>query len=208
MYLTCVAYGDLPLSVSWLRGDREVSNSSRVTVYGEEQVEEEGMTYVVSVVEICGVERSDVGRYSCVAENGHSRDSSSLDLRATDPSPPAIVVSSKDLIINSTNSTVALTCVAIGDPNPVFSWAVFSEEGLVDPSALNFSSSLVIERGWEFVQSTIFLCSDFLSEFTSVQCVATNRFGADNATMLVTVASKHERSQSHFKVVNLCSTLR
>ena len=168
-----------------------MNDSSRVTVYREEPVEEGGETYMVSVVEICGVERLDAGEYSCVANNSLSRDSASLALHVPDPTPPAIVVSSKDLVVNSTNTTIALTCIANGDPNPVFSWAVFSEEGLLDPAGLNFSSSVVTERGQEFMRSTIFLCSNFVSEFSSVRCTATNRFGAANATILVTIASKH-----------------
>ena len=86
VYLTCVAYGDPPLSVGWLRGDRELSNGSRVTVYEEEREIEGGEKFVTSVLEVCSVGQSDAGEYSCVASNSRGNSSAKMELTVSSPS--------------------------------------------------------------------------------------------------------------------------
>ena len=86
VYLTCVGYGDPPLSVGWLRGDRELSNGSRVTVYEEERETEGGERFITSVLEVCSVTQSDAGEYSCVATNGRGNSSAKIELLLSSPS--------------------------------------------------------------------------------------------------------------------------
>ena len=55
-------------SISWNRGDTAVSNNSRITTY-EELVTEMGVTFVLSILELCSAEQADNGQYTCFAEN-------------------------------------------------------------------------------------------------------------------------------------------
>ena len=189
-----MAYGDPSLSVGWLRGDRELSNGSRVTVYEEEQETEGGGRFVTSVLSVCSVGQSDAGEYSCVAENRYSSDTASLSLSVSSPSPPTIVLSPHDIVANTTNTTIALTCVTIGNPLPSISWVGYSKGGVAefsDSSSALVNSSLVSEGGWTFLQSTVFLCPDAVAEFSRVSCVASSRFGSTNATIAVAVAGDY-----------------
>ena len=86
VYLTCVGYGDPPLSVGWLRGDRELSNGSRVTVYEEEREMEGGERFVTSVLEVCSVGQLDAGEYNCVAANSRGNSSTKMKLTVSSPS--------------------------------------------------------------------------------------------------------------------------
>ena len=79
---TCVAYG-VPLpTITWSQGDTLLSNDTdtRVTIYNEE-VEEGGLVFFQSILEICSAELIDSGVYSCNADNGMTNDSVSFELR-------------------------------------------------------------------------------------------------------------------------------
>ena len=78
--LTCVAYGDLPLSISWSRdGSTLMNDSQRITIY-EEEVEEGGITFIQSILQICSTEANDAGSYSCTADNAAGNDTASFEL--------------------------------------------------------------------------------------------------------------------------------
>ena len=70
LLVTCVAYGATLPSVSWTRNGSVLSNSSgdRISIY-EETVDEGGVLFAKSVLEICSAESADEGEYSCVATN-------------------------------------------------------------------------------------------------------------------------------------------
>ena len=75
--LTCVAYG-LPFpSITWNKNGTAVSNSSLTSIY-EETKSENGVSFVRSVLEICGSDLTDSGEYSCTADNGITSDSSNF----------------------------------------------------------------------------------------------------------------------------------
>ena len=81
--LTCVAYGDLPLSISWSREGSVLRNDSqRITIF-EEEVEEGGITFIQSILQICSTEANDAGVYSCIAENDAGNDTSTFELTVT-----------------------------------------------------------------------------------------------------------------------------
>ena len=81
--LTCVAYGDLPLGISWSReGSNLMNDSQRITIY-EEQFEENGVTFVQSILQICSTEIDDSGVYSCTAENNAGNITSAFELAVT-----------------------------------------------------------------------------------------------------------------------------
>ena len=81
--LTCVAYGDLPLSISWSRdGSTLMNDSQRITIY-EQEVEEGGITFIQSILQICSTEANDAGVYSCIAENEAGNDTAAFELTVT-----------------------------------------------------------------------------------------------------------------------------
>ena len=68
LILTCVGYGVPSPDMMWLKGNVELSNNSRVSIYSTE-VEVGDILFVQSTLEICSVEQSDKGTYSCTAAN-------------------------------------------------------------------------------------------------------------------------------------------
>ena len=65
--LTCVALGDGSLSpnINWVRGPNILLNDSRVNIYTE-SLEESGVNFTSSILEICSAELGDAGQYECV----------------------------------------------------------------------------------------------------------------------------------------------
>ena len=79
MLLTCVAYGLPTPEISWTVGGETLVNDTRVTIYNE-IVEEGGVLFSSSVLEICSVELEDAGQYACVASNEEANDTVSFEL--------------------------------------------------------------------------------------------------------------------------------
>ena len=83
--LTCVAYGALPLNISWSReGSVLMNDSQRITIY-EEQFEENGITFTQSILQICSTQIDDSGVYSCSADNRAGNSRSTFELLVTVP---------------------------------------------------------------------------------------------------------------------------
>ena len=72
--VTCVAYGEPAPSISWNKGDTELTNDSRVTIY-ETVYTNSGVTFTLSILQLCTANDTDAGQYSCVSENIFGNDS-------------------------------------------------------------------------------------------------------------------------------------
>ena len=83
--LSCVAYGDLPLGISWSREGSILMNDSQWITIHEEEFEEGGITFVQSVLQICSVKTNDTGVYSCIADIEGSNDTASFELIVVPP---------------------------------------------------------------------------------------------------------------------------
>ena len=70
---TCVARGDVrPPLISWIGNNGEkLYNDSRITVYTD-VIEESGVAFVRSILELCSAEAYDEGEYSCVASSRYN----------------------------------------------------------------------------------------------------------------------------------------
>ena len=82
LLLTCVGFGDPRPSVTWSTGGGQLSNNSRVTIY-EELVTENGVDFVQSILEICSVQETDGGQYSCTVGNALGNASVNFELSVT-----------------------------------------------------------------------------------------------------------------------------
>ena len=65
---TCVAFGNPIPYISWYQWDRMLTNDSRVVILTD-TVSVNGTVLSRSILQICGVEGSDEGLFSCVARN-------------------------------------------------------------------------------------------------------------------------------------------
>ena len=75
----CVAYGYPVPSLTWEKDGTLLKNQSRSTIY-EEQVVENGVTFVQSILEVCSLEQDDAAQYNCSASNNISSASASFEL--------------------------------------------------------------------------------------------------------------------------------
>ena len=83
MLFTCVAYGDLPLTISWSReGSVLMNDSQRVAIY-EQEFEEGGIVFVQSILQICSAESDDAAIYNCTAGNDVDNVTANFELTVT-----------------------------------------------------------------------------------------------------------------------------
>lgn len=82
--LTCVATGDHPITVTWLKGDKAVTASSqlydRVIVSNDTQKER-----LVSSLILKQVATNDAGRYTCKVKNDYGEDAKDIRLNVLQP---------------------------------------------------------------------------------------------------------------------------
>ncbi len=83
VYMTCVGYGgEADTWITWSKDGNELFASTRLN-FNSSIVTEGGLSFVVSILEICSVEDGDMGMYSCKADNGIGNDTSNFFLTVT-----------------------------------------------------------------------------------------------------------------------------
>ena len=184
--LTCVAYGDQPLSISWSReGSVLMNDSQRITIY-EAEIEEGGTTFIQSILQICSIGADDAGVYSCNAENEVGNDTANFELILAE-APVQIVLHPVNLTDVPDGDTVLLTCVAYGDLPLSISW---SREGSVlmnDSQRITIYEAEIEEGGSTFLQSILQICSTEANDAGVYSCNAENEAGNDTASFELTV---------------------
>ena len=83
--LSCVATGDLPLSISWNRKGSVLMNDSQRITITEREIEEGGTTFIRAILRICSTGANDAGVYSCIAENEAGNDTATFELNVAPP---------------------------------------------------------------------------------------------------------------------------
>ena len=80
--LSCVGYGLPNVEITWSRNGEVVMNSSRVNV-SEKEVTRGGRLFLQSFLDLCSVEVSDAGNYTCTVSNGELATNASTQLSVT-----------------------------------------------------------------------------------------------------------------------------
>ena len=80
MALACTATGRPYPTIQWYRDGLLLMNESLTTIYSEE-VEQNGLLFTTSILEVCSVGADDIGTYSCVASNSAGNDSFEFDVQ-------------------------------------------------------------------------------------------------------------------------------
>ena len=70
-FLVCVGYGQPYVEISWTLNGEVVTNDSLVTIY-EEEVSQGGRLFKQSFLELCSLEVSDSGVYTCTVSNNET----------------------------------------------------------------------------------------------------------------------------------------
>ena len=79
MALACTATGRPYATIQWYKDGVLLTNDSLTTIYNEE-IEQNGLLFTTSILELCSVGADDRGTYSCVAENLVGNDTSEFDI--------------------------------------------------------------------------------------------------------------------------------
>lgn len=77
--LSCVAFGEPSLSITWTFNNQSVVNTSLISVF-EEQFFQAGRVFTHSFLQICSDNVADTGRYTCSITNGLVSLNASLEL--------------------------------------------------------------------------------------------------------------------------------
>uniref|UniRef100_T1JHX4 Ig-like domain-containing protein n=1 Tax=Strigamia maritima TaxID=126957 RepID=T1JHX4_STRMM len=106
-----VSRGDLPLSISWLKDDQNLTPELAISIRKFDEYS--------SVMSIDPVTIKHAGNYTCTARNhaGVSAHTTQLIVRV----PPKWVIEQEDVTI-STGKTLFLHCQAEGFPLPIITW--------------------------------------------------------------------------------------
>ena len=78
-FLVCVGYGQPTVEISWTLNGEVVMNNSLVTIY-EEEVSQGGRLFKQLFLELCSLELSDSGIYTCTVSNGQTVANSTTQL--------------------------------------------------------------------------------------------------------------------------------
>ena len=108
MVAVCVGTGFPQPSISWSLDGVPLENSSRVTIY-EEVIEESGITFVQSFLEVCSVDFMDAGLYQCTVANRLVNASSNFTLFVN-------IVGGKLMMVVSIRTPVEVSFLSLSFP--------------------------------------------------------------------------------------------
>ena len=78
--LACTATGRPYPTIQWYKDGVLITNDSLTSIYNEE-VENNGLLFTTSILEVCSVGSENIGSYSCVAGNSAGNDSFDFDVQ-------------------------------------------------------------------------------------------------------------------------------
>lgn len=183
--LMCVATGIPTPEISWLKNNALLITDERVFTMNE-TFDEENITFVRSVLEICDSEADDTATYTCVASVPQLTATASVNLTVN--TAPAVITEPPENQTIVTGSDVALSCAAVGAPLPSIIWRTAGGVDVVNDSSVTISTVVTVEGGAAIVRSTLSLTAVVAD--AGYICVASNGFLADIERAYITVQGK------------------
>jgi len=80
--LACVGYGQADVEITWIYDGVAVMNSTLITIF-EEDIVQGGRQFKQSFLQLCSVEVSNSGGYTCVISDGETTANSTVELTVT-----------------------------------------------------------------------------------------------------------------------------
>ena len=213
MVAVCVGTGFPQPTISWSFEGSPLENNTRVSIY-EEVIEESGITFVQSFLEVCSVNFMDAGLYECTVSNRIVNASSNFTLTiirtggentnvveivlithfflSTFTEPPQLVVTPNASIEVDAGTTVTYVCVGYGEDEPPNIIWEFGDQLLSNDtsSLVTIYESQLIENRLVFTQSILELCSVEVENAGNYSCTANNSRGSNSSTFTLNVRSR------------------
>ena len=181
-----------------------MQNSSLVTIY-EEEVVRGSRTFTKSFLQLCSLELSDAGDYTCEVTNGQTTDNATLTLdvlskfkmklQNVNKTNYLIGAEVAEVVAISNSSslvegeTALLVCVGYSRIDVEISWSL-NGQTLQNSSLVTIYEEEVVRSSRTFKQSFLQLCSLELSDAGDYTCEVTNGQTTDNATITLDVLRK------------------
>ncbi|CAI8042984.1 Hemicentin-1 [Geodia barretti] len=184
---TCVGLSEPPPNITWTFEGEAIANDSRTSVYSLE-LEENGVVFTVSLLELCGVDLEESGTYSCVATGGMANTTAYFQLNVLEQNAPDIVIAPQNTTLD-VNNTALFTCVALAGSAPsetTISW-MKGGTNLYNDSRVTVYTTAINEGGAVFIHSILEICGVTLEDSDYYTCVAGNAFGIDYSNFTVEV---------------------
>ena len=80
MLATCSGTGFPQTSITWIRNGQALVNNSRITIYENTTEDDSGLTFILSMLEVCSIKVPDEGVYECIVTNRLVNDSANFTL--------------------------------------------------------------------------------------------------------------------------------
>jgi len=191
--LQCVGYGFPTPLVNWTQNETTLRSESNTTIR-EEIVNEGGVGFFKSTLEICSINASVAYDCAVVSSTGNSTFAFRVILQAEGQRPATIEVHPNNHVeINAGNSLI-LTCVGYGVPLPFLYWSRGGRE-LTNNSRVIITEDMALEgdSGVAVVKLSMEICRSGTTDAGFYSCTAVNDIG--NSTFMFMLSVRIEEAE-------------
>ena len=189
--LVCVGHGLPDPEITWSFNGEPLANTSLTTIY-EKAVPGREM-FKQSILQLCSVNTSQAGRYTCSVTNGHKTDNATTRLIVSGitgnclstlqsqlmqvfaPTGDEVVevVGITPYVILDEGDTMQIACLGYGDPGVTLDWS-FNGSSLENSPLVRISEEEVFPGELTFKQSFLVLCDAGKYAGGNYTCTASN----------------------------------